>query len=122
MTLEADLRDLVREAMKLALRDELPALIREHLKPILEREAACADRGVALSTGEAAAYAGVSPATSREWVNAGQLRAQRAGRVLKVRRGDLDAFLARSEPRGEGVIDLSERAREILSGKKRSKE
>lgn len=122
MSLESDLRDLIREATKLALRDELPAIIREHLRPFLARQEATTDRGEALSTHAAAEYAGVSPATIREWVSAGRLRAQRAGRVLKVRKSDLDAFLARSAPREHGVIDLSERAREILSGKKPSRE
>jgi excisionase family DNA binding protein len=122
MTLESDLRDLIRDAAKLAIRDELPSLLREHLKPLVERAAPGPDRGEALSTVIAARYANVSPATVRAWVASGQLRAQRAGRVLKVRRADLDAFLARSAPREEGVIDLSERARAILSGKKRAKE
>lgn len=122
MTLESDLRDLIREATKLAIRDEVPAILREHIKQLVERDERATDRGAALSTVDAAEYVGVSPATIREWVNAGQLRAQRAGRVLKVRRGDLDAFLARAAPRGDGVIDLSERAREILSGHKRSRE
>jgi excisionase family DNA binding protein len=120
MTLESDLRELIRDATKLALRDELPAIIREHLKPLLERQERSAERGEALSTVAVASYAGVSPATVREWVSSGQLRAQRAGRLLRVRRSDLDAFLARSSPRGEGVIDLSARAREILSSARRS--
>jgi excisionase family DNA binding protein len=74
--------------------------------------------GRPLSTEAAAAYAGVSAATIREWVSTGQLRAQRAGRVIKIRQGDLDAFLARAGTHDDGVIDLSERAREILSGKR----
>jgi excisionase family DNA binding protein len=115
MTLESELQAMIREAAKLAIRDELPALLREHLKPLVERAAPGPERGEALSTIRAARYADVSPATVRAWVASGQLRAQRAGRVLKVRRGDLDAFLARSEPRNGEVIDLSERAREILS-------
>ena len=122
MTLEQELRDLIRDATKLAIRDEVPAILREHLRQLLEREQRPAEQGEALSTVQAARYAGVSPATIREWASAGQLRVQRAGRVIKVRRGDLDAFLARSAPRGEGVIDLSERAREILSGAKQPRD
>ena len=63
-----------------------------------------------------------NPVHGCEWASSGRLRSQRAGRGLRLRKSDLDAFLSRAEPRGEGVIDLSERAREILSGAKRSKE
>ena len=87
MTIESDLRDLIREATKLALRDELPALLREHLKPLMEQPKVARSDGRPLSTEAAAAYAGVSAATVREWVSAGQLRAQRAGRVIKIRQG-----------------------------------
>jgi excisionase family DNA binding protein len=94
----AQSRPVARET-KLALRDELPAIIREHLRPLLEGRETSADRGEALSTMAAAAYVGVSPATVREWASSGQLRAKRAGRLLRVRRSDLDAFLTRSAPR-----------------------
>lgn len=122
MTLDEYLSTLVRDATKLAIRDELPAIIREHLARLEEaREAVrSAASDPALSTKAAARHAGVSEPTIRSWAVSGQLRAIRAGRVIKVRRSDLDAFLARSSPRGEGVIDLSARAREILSSARRS--
>lgn len=40
----------------------------------------------------AAQQYGVSPRTVREWIKRGQLPAYRVGRLLMVRRDDLDAF------------------------------
>jgi excisionase family DNA binding protein len=123
VTIDHELRELIREAAKLAIRDEGPAILREQLKQLVDRRAdPPADSDQRLSTNGAARYAGVSTATIREWASSGRLRSQRAGRVLRFRKSDLDAFLSRAEPRGEGVIDLSERAREILSQSKRSRE
>lgn len=41
----------------------------------------------------AAAYYDVSPAAIYRWVEEGRLRAVRAGRLLRFRQEDLDAFL-----------------------------
>jgi excisionase family DNA binding protein len=122
MTLDECLSALIRDAAKLAIRDEMPAILREHLARAdamreLVRPAA---RDEPFSTRAAASYAGVSEPTIRAWAASGQLRTVRAGRVIKVRRSDLDAFLARSTPRDGDVIDLSVRAREILSSMRHS--
>jgi excisionase family DNA binding protein len=118
MTIDHELRQLIREATQLAIRDELPTILREQLKQFAEaREGTTVSvRGnPALSTDEAGDYAGISPGTIRAKVASGELRAVRVGRVIKVRRADLDAFLARSGARAEGVIDLTARAHEILA-------
>jgi excisionase family DNA binding protein len=122
MSLEDDLRDLIRDVTRLTLREVLPELLREYLKPHVDAPRRERIDGTPLSSKAAADYAGVSPETIREWVSKGLLRAQRAGRVIKIRQSDLDAYLARAGSHDDGVIDLSERAREILSGKKRSRE
>jgi excisionase family DNA binding protein len=122
MTLDDYFATLVRDATKLAIRDEVPAIIREHLARLEQAQESvrASEHDPALSTKAAAHYAGVSEPTIRARVASGELRAIRPGRVIKIRRSDLDAFLARSSPRGEGVIDLSARAREILSSARRS--
>jgi excisionase family DNA binding protein len=122
VTLDDYLATLIRDATKLAIRDEVPAIMRECLARLESAPHAesVGERDPPLSTKTAARHAGVSEPSIRAWVASGQLRAIRAGRVIKVRRSDLDAFLARSAPREGGVIDLSARAREILSSARRS--
>jgi excisionase family DNA binding protein len=46
-----------------------------------------------MSSDEAAAYLGVIPATLRRLINDGQLVGYRIGRVIRVQRTDIDAFL-----------------------------
>ena len=48
----------------------------------------------ALVTTDAATVASVNEGTIRRWVRAGKLRGYRAGRVLRVRRDELDRMLA----------------------------
>ena len=47
-----------------------------------------------LTTAAAATVASVGEATIRRWVREGRIRGYRAGRVLRVRRDDLDRLLA----------------------------
>jgi excisionase family DNA binding protein len=123
MTIDHALRELVREATQLAIRDELPSILKDALKRFDESDALPKrPSNPALSTDQAAEYAGVSPATIRAKISCRELRAVRVGRVFKVRRSDLDAFLARSGPREDGVIDLTVRAHEILASTRHSSE
>jgi excisionase family DNA binding protein len=47
-----------------------------------------------LTPAAAAEYAAVSEDTLRAWISSGQLRAGRVGRVIRIRRSDVDALLA----------------------------
>lgn len=79
VTLTAEeLRELVRDAVRLELantRDAEPSAM--------------------LSIAEAAAIANLHPRTLRKHVERGALRASQLGRAWRVRRDDLEAFLAR---------------------------
>lgn len=46
-----------------------------------------------LTVDESAALAKVSPSTVRRWIRTGQVAADRAGRIVRIRRADLDVFL-----------------------------
>lgn len=70
-----------------------------------------------VSIAEAAAYAGVAEDTVREWIRLQALPVGRHGRVIRLRRSDIDALLlsGASTPEGtEGTI--SSRAAEIVRG------
>jgi len=67
-----------------------------------------------LTTVQAGAIAKVRPATIRRWIEQGELRGHRAGRLLRVRGDDLHAFLARVTTPTDGAIDLDEKADAIL--------
>ncbi len=76
--LEAELRELVRR------------IVREEVGPLLA-DAARVDEF--LSTRAAARFADVATGTIRRWIREGRLVGHRAGRVVRVRRADLESLL-----------------------------
>ena len=103
---EEALRGLIRETVRSALRDELgkvrPAQADEYL-PV----------------GEAARIAGVIPGTIRTWIDAGRLGRYHAGRVLRVKRSELDALLSAPPPAPAREPTPEERAFEIFQNRRR---
>ena len=90
LAIEAALRVLLRDVV----RDEVRAAIREELAATLAATAGGPSTSEFLTTEEAATVARVEPATVREWVRRGDLRRHQAGRELRVRRDELEEFLA----------------------------
>lgn len=103
-SLEAQLRRIVREE------------VRAELAPILAQlgtPASGRDETEYLSVAEAAELAGVVPGTIRSWVGRGDIAAQRAGQRIRIRRDELERYLARGrEPAVDG--DAEGRLRELL--------
>lgn len=83
MTLEAGLRELIAGIV----RDEVRRALAEASKP-----------EEYLTTVEAGELANVAPGTIRRWIREGRLAEQRAGRVVRVRRSDIERLLG-SAPR-----------------------
>lgn len=77
---EAELRDIIRDEVRTAIRQELGK------KP--------ATVGEFVSVADAAQIASVATQTIRVWVREGRLTGYHAGRVLRVRRAELEDFLA----------------------------
>ena len=74
---------------------QLRALIAPLVAAEVKRQLAEAKRPVEwLSTGEAAELARVTQRTIRRWISAGKLVPVHAGRELRVKRGDLERFMA----------------------------
>lgn len=84
------LRDLVREAVAEALERERPRIAEE----VATKLGAAIRPEQYISTGKAAAIAGVTPDTIREWVADGHLKRCGHGR-LRVRASDLYSLLER---------------------------
>ena len=66
-----------------------------------------------LSTRAAAAVAGVAPGTIRRWIDEGRLTGHHAGRVLRIRRTELERLLAaapRRSRRRAAVADMTPEA------------
>ena len=103
--LESALRELMRDVV----RDELRVALAE-ARP---RQAASVPSSEPyLSVANAAQLADLAPNTIRTWIRDGRLPAHRAGRVLRVRRSDLEKFLAPAPPKHKRV-DIAARAREL---------
>ncbi len=102
-TIRSIVRDVVREEIRSAFDDRAGAIARNG------NPNANAGEGGYLSITRAAALAAVAPGTLRRWIKAGRIPVRRAGRVYRVSRAELDAFLrCGSSP---GVV---EKARAIL--------
>jgi excisionase family DNA binding protein len=111
VTLDETIRAAVREEVRTALREELPEALRTTLKtrapPTMESSY--------LSTAEAAKTARVRPETIRAWISAGKLAEHWAGRERRVRRDELEAFMAGEPGRGPAEVDLKQTARGLLA-------
>ena len=99
----------IREAVRLVMKEEIREL-KEALQAMPSRRATDEFWPVR----KAAKVAGVSPATVRAWIQDKRLRSYGAGRVLRIRRGELEAFLAEMATRSGESVDVDERVREIL--------
>jgi excisionase family DNA binding protein len=89
---ETALRDIIRDEVRTAIRQELGK------KPVTA--------GDYVSVVEAANIASVQGQTIRAWIRSGRLTEYKAGRVLRVRRSELETFLA-AAPRPATASDLS---------------
>lgn len=104
------------------LRDILREVVREEFAPIVERlnriEAQGAQTPPAaeeyITAAEAAKVASVRADTVREWVRRGDLPAHRAGRLLRVRRDELEAYLARQSNGASVSREAAARVKELL--------
>lgn len=78
----------------------LRSLIREELRGVIREELgrAPARAGEYVSVREAARVAGVAPQTIRVWMKAGRLSECHAGRVLRVRRAELEHLMTDGAP------------------------
>lgn len=99
------------------LEDAIRAIVREEVRGVVAEvmvrnvaTAPVAGVGGYLSITKAAAFAAVHPGTLRRWITTGRLPVRRAGRVYRIARAELEAFLER-EGRSADVV---EKARGIV--------
>lgn len=103
--IEAALRDLVRDVRDELryLREDILGWLQTRETPPLPTNESSADE--LLTAVQVAGALQVVPGTVRSWIQSGALKASRPGngaqlgRTYRVRRGDLDAFVAASEGR-----------------------
>ncbi len=108
--LDDALREIIGEELRRVLREELAA------RGELVRPVASADDFLSIKA--AAQVAQVSPGTVRSWVREHHLREYRAGRVVRLRRGELVEFLA-SGIKPEREPTAREQAISILARRRR---
>jgi len=89
-TLRRIVRDVVREEIRTALDERAHTSARNS-------NASHTDEGY-LSLSRAAKLADVAPGTLRRWIKEGRIPTQRAGRVYRVSRTDLETFLKSGQP------------------------
>lgn len=78
----------VERALEAAIESVVRRVVREELARMLPA------RAEYLSPAAAAELAEVAPGTIRRWIRAGHLKAHHAGRAVRIKRDDLERFLA----------------------------
>ena len=117
--IEEALREIVRDEVRQELRhhrEEMLVAVRAHDRPPPKTEP---DPDELLTVDQVAPILKVIPDTVRSWIQSGTLRASRPGngarpgRKYRIRRADLDAFVASSQglPRSPEAVRVSETAR-----------
>src|SRR5262249_59048618 len=101
--------DWLRAMIREAVREEVGALL--YRAPA--NDAQTKQAGEYLSVAEAARLVGVHTATIRGWIKSGELPGHHAGRHHRVRRGELERFLARRKE--GGAVGLEARAAELAA-------
>ncbi len=114
MTVDDAVRSVLREEVRKIVREEFRAAVEElrTLPPATQKEF--------LSVEEAADLVDVSETTVREWLAKG-LKQYKQGRVLRIRRSELLAFLSASNnsPEVGAEVDVEKRAVAILARSRR---
>lgn len=83
--------------MSTALDTLLRSIVEETVRDTLRKERPPSEPERYLPVAEAARLASVTPATIRTWIDAKYLGRYRAGRELRVKASELDAYLARTD-------------------------
>jgi hypothetical protein len=121
----ATIDELLRDAVRSVLRDELRAAIRDEMRAALTTAGSASPTAPAptdeyVTIRRAAEIASVHEQTVRSWQRLGHLHRYMAGDSPRARLSELHAYLARKDRSGDEIVDLDERARQILApGSKR---
>lgn len=117
------MHSILEDALREIIRDEIAQHRKEFLTDIesiieaaMNDKAGASSNAVYLTSAEAAELVGVSPTSIRNWVARGELQAHYAGRLLRVRRDELEAYISRDRPRDTDKVDRAvadERARDL---------
>lgn len=107
--------DILKDMITEAVGTEVERVVEERLLPVLDARPASATAIPAMVTVEQAATAlQVSPGTVRKLVREKQLTGHWVGRLLRIRVDEFLNYLRRDQEGDANVIDLEQRARELL--------
>ncbi len=95
--------------------DVVRSVIREEIKEIGQSKATDSF----LPVSEAAELAGVAPGTIRAWIDEGRLGRYHAGRVLRVKRRELEDYLASPPPANDNEMSPETRAMMIFRNRRK---
>lgn len=76
-----------------SLEETIRAIVRDELARAERERTAASSSDEYLSTGDAAKLADVASGTIRRWIREGKLTEHRAGRLVRIKRADLEEYL-----------------------------
>jgi len=115
-TLDGVLREMLRDVVREVVREELRGALASLALPAAPEPKLIPQY---LTPQEAARFCGVSEKTIRAWVQEGKLAERRAGRLLRIERCELEAYLAkRTAAPSANRLDVDALARHILAYRK----
>lgn len=105
------------DSFRQIIREEIREALKEHLRPASAAPTGPGDPNERLALTAAGAEFGYAANTLRDWVAKGKVPGHGKGRGLRVKRGELEAFLNGNddEPSEE---ELSRRAAAIVRGRR----
>jgi excisionase family DNA binding protein len=104
------------QALRNMIEDVVRSVVREEMKTAGQ---STTGTDMFLSASEAARVAGVAPGTIRAWIDEGKLERYHAGRVLRVKRRELEEFLASPQAANDNEMSPEMRAMMIFRNRRK---
>ena len=119
MSIETAIRELVRDVVRDVVRDELSTALHQSVEPTPQIDTDAEPAAEYVSAKTAATILEVNEETIRVWTRKGVLPAHWAGRLLRIKRADIDRFVLTGGNAEREEFDVDAEAKKLLASKRK---